>query len=77
MNGAAARLRAFVERIEALHEDAAAISEDLKEVYGELKGEGFDAKAVRAIVKMRKEDPAVRAEFEAIVDLYKTALGIA
>jgi uncharacterized protein (UPF0335 family) len=74
---AAGELRAFVERIERLEEDKKTIAEDIKEVYAELKGTGFDTKAVRTIIRLRKKDQAERQEEESILDLYKSALGIA
>lgn len=76
-NVGAAQLRAFVERIERLEEEGKAISDDKKDVYAEAKGTGFSPKAIKAIVRMRREDPEQRAEFEAILDLYKSALGMA
>jgi uncharacterized protein (UPF0335 family) len=72
----AGQLRAFVERIERLEEDKAAVGGDIKEVYSELKAAGFDTKAVRALVKLRKKDLAERQEEETILDLYKNALGV-
>jgi uncharacterized protein (UPF0335 family) len=68
-------LRAFVERIEKLQEEKSAISDDVKEVYGEAKGTGFDPKIIRKIVALRKKDPAKRKEEDAILDLYISALG--
>lgn len=73
---AAGQLRAFIERIERLHEEGKTITEDLKEVYAEAKGTGFDTKAMKVIVKQRKQDQAERQEEEAMVDLYKAALGM-
>ncbi len=73
---AAGQLRAFIERIERLEEDKKAIADDIKEVYAEMKGTGFDTKAVRTIVRLRKKDQAERQEEEAIIDLYKNALGM-
>ena len=73
---AAGQLRAFIERIERLEEEKKTIADDIKEVYGEWKGTGFDVKAVRQLV-MRKQDQAERQEAEAILDLYKAALGMA
>ena len=70
-------LKAFVSRIERLEEDKKAIADDIKEVYGEMKATGFDTKAVRTIVRLRKKDQAERQEEEAILDLYKAALGMA
>ena len=69
------RLKTIVERIERLEEDKAAISGDLKEVYLEAKGEGFDVKILRKVVRLRKQDKAKRQEEEAILDLYLSALG--
>jgi uncharacterized protein (UPF0335 family) len=74
---AAGQLRAFVERIERLEEDKKTVAEDIKEVYAELKGTGFDTKAVRTIIRLRKKDQAERQEEETILDLYKNALGMA
>lgn len=73
---AAGQLRSFIERIERLLEEKQAIADDVKEVYAEMKGTGFDTKAVRAIVRLRAEDQAKRQEREAILDLYKSALGM-
>jgi uncharacterized protein (UPF0335 family) len=74
---AAGQLRAFIERIERLEEEKKTISEDIKEVYAEAKGTGFDTKAVRVIIRLRKKAQAERQEEEAILDLYKAALGMA
>jgi uncharacterized protein (UPF0335 family) len=74
---AAGQLRAFVERIERLEEDKKTVAEDIKEVYAELKGTGFDTKAVRTIIRLRKKDQAERQEEETILDLYMNALGMA
>jgi uncharacterized protein (UPF0335 family) len=73
---AAAQLRAIIERIERLEEEKKTISEDIKEIYAEAKGTGFDTKAVRTIIRLRKKDQAERQEEEAIIDLYKAALGM-
>lgn len=72
----AGRLKSFIERIEKLEEDKAAVSEDLKEVYGEAKGTGFDTKIIRQIVRLRKTDKEKRREMEELLDLYKAALGM-
>ena len=69
------RLRSFIERIERLEEEKAALSGDIREVYAEAKGTGFDAKIMRQIVKLRKLDNAERQEQEALLDLYKQAVG--
>lgn len=73
---AAGQLRAFIERIERLEEEKQSLADDIKEVYAEMKGTGFDTKAVRTIVRLRKKDQAERQEEEAIIDLYKAALGM-
>ena len=76
LNSAAqGRLKTLVERIERLEEDRAAVQGDLKEVYLEAKGEGFDAKILRKVVRLRKQDKAKRQEEEALVDLYLSAIG--
>ena len=69
------KLKSLIERIERLEEDKAAVAGDLKEVYAEAKGEGFDTKIVRKVVRMRKQDAAKRQEEEALIDLYITAIG--
>lgn len=76
-NIGSAELRQFVERIERLEEVKAARGDDIKEVYAELKGRGFDAKAVRTMIALRKKDPERRAEESAILELYMRALGMA
>ena len=73
---AAGQLRAFIERVERLEEEKKTISEDIKEVYAEMKGTGFDTKAVRTLIRLRKKDQAEREEEETILDLYKAALGM-
>lgn len=72
----AGHLRAFIERIEKLGEEKAAIAEDIREVYVEAKGTGFDVKIVRKIVAIRKQDRDKRREEEEILDLYLSALGM-
>ena len=69
------KLKSLIERIERLEEDKAAVANDLKEVYAEAKGEGFDTKIVRKVVRLRKQDTAKRQEEEALIDLYITAIG--
>jgi uncharacterized protein (UPF0335 family) len=71
------QLRSFIERIERLEEERAALSADIREVYSEAKGTGFDTKAMRQVVRLRKLDSADRQEQEAILDLYLSALGMA
>ena len=70
------QLKAIVERIERLEEEKATIASDIKDVYAEAKGNGFDTKALRAIVRMRKQDPNARAEHETILETYMQALGM-
>jgi uncharacterized protein (UPF0335 family) len=69
------QLRAIIERIERLEEDKAAISNDLKEVFAEAKGNGFDVKILRKVIRIRKQDRAKRQEEEALLDLYLSAIG--
>ena len=73
---AAGQLRALIERIERLEEEKKTIADDIKDVYAEAKGTGFDTKAIRAIVRLRKQDQAERQDEESILDLYKAALGL-
>ena len=70
------QLRTLVERIERLEEEKRTIAADIKEVYAEAKGNGFDTKALRAVVRLRKQDANERAEHEAILDTYLNALGM-
>jgi len=71
------QLKSIIERVERLEEDKAAIGSDIKDVYAEAKGNGYDVKALRAIVRYRKEDAQDRAEREAIFETYLNALGAA
>lgn len=73
---AKSQLKALVERIERLTEEKDALANDIREVYGEAKANGFDVKALRAVIRMRSQDEATRQEFEAIVELYKEAMGL-
>jgi len=73
---AAGQLRALIERIERLEEEKKTIADDIKEVFAEAKGTGFDTKAIRTIVRLRKKDQAERQEEDAILDLYMAALGM-
>ncbi|MDP7651694.1 MAG: DUF2312 domain-containing protein [Rhodospirillales bacterium] len=70
------RLRSFVDRIERLEDEKAALTADIREVYSEAKGVGFDIRALRQIVKLRKMDQAERREQEELLDLYKRVLGL-
>lgn len=74
---AVGQLRSFIERIERLEEEKKTIGDDIKEIYAELKGSGFDSKAVRTIIRLRKKEEHERQEEEAMIQLYKDALGIA
>ncbi len=69
------RLRSIIERVERLEEDKAAVLNDIKEVFAEAKGEGYDVKVLRTVIRKRKQDKAKRQEEEAIEDLYMSALG--
>jgi uncharacterized protein (UPF0335 family) len=70
------QLRAIIERIERLEEEKKTISDDVRDIYAEAKGNGFDCKALRTIVRMRKQDANERAEEETILDTYLQALGM-
>jgi uncharacterized protein (UPF0335 family) len=74
---AAEELKQFVERVERLEEEKKAIAGDIREIYAEMKGRGFDVRAVREIIKIRRQDHSQRKEMEAILDLYMTALNMA
>jgi uncharacterized protein (UPF0335 family) len=71
-----AQLRSIVERVERLEEEKKSIAEDIRDVFAEAKANGFDSKALRHIIKLRKQDKTARDEFEAIVDTYMLALGM-
>ena len=70
------QLKAYIERIEKMEEEKAAISDDLKGIYAEAKGNGFDTVALRKIIALRKKDHAERQEEEAILELYMQAIGM-
>ncbi len=70
-------LRAFIERIERMEEEKKAISDDIKDIYAEAKGSGFDTKVLRDIVRIRKQDHAERMEHDSLLELYMAALGMA
>ena len=70
------RLRSFLERIERLEEERTGLTADIREVYAEAKGSGFDTKIMRQIVRLRKMDKADLQEQETLLDLYKRALGL-
>jgi len=69
-------LKSLIERIERLEEEKAALSADIREVYSEAKGQGFDTKVMRKVVSLRKLDTAERQEQDAMLDLYLSALGM-
>ena len=71
------QLKAIIERIERLEEEKKTISDDIRDVYAEAKGNGFDTKAMRKILALRKKDFSERQEEEAILELYMQALGMA
>jgi uncharacterized protein (UPF0335 family) len=73
---AAGQLKSLVERIERLEEEKTALSADIREIYAEAKGNGFDTKIIRQVIRMRRLDKADRQEMEAILDLYLSALGM-
>ena len=76
-NVSAEQLRLFIERIETLEEEKKGMADDIKDVYAEAKGTGFDTKTMKAIVRLRKMEASARQEAEALLDVYKTALGLA
>lgn len=71
------QLRSIIERVERLEDDKKAITDDIKDVYAEAKGNGYDVKALRTIVRLRKQDADERQEQEAILEAYKASLGMA
>jgi uncharacterized protein (UPF0335 family) len=74
---AGAQLQSFIERIERLEEEKAALAADIREVYAEARGTGFEPKAMRQIVRLRKMDADDRQEQESLLEIYKSALGMA
>lgn len=73
---AADQLRSYIERIERLEEEKAGIAADIKDVFAEAKGNGFDVKTMRQIIRLRKLEEIDRQEQETLLDLYKRALGM-
>ena len=69
------RLKSFIMRVERLEEDKQGIADDIKEVYSEAKGEGFDVKILRKVIALRKKDPEERAEEDELLELYMSAIG--
>ncbi len=70
------QLRSIIERIERLEEEKQALADDIKEVYAEAKGNGYDTPTLRQVIKLRKQDATERSEREALLDLYMSALGM-
>ena len=75
-NVAADQLRLFIERIERLEEEKKGIADDIRDVYAEAKGQGYDSKTMRAIVRLRKMEKDARDEMDALLETYRTALGL-
>ncbi len=73
---AADRLRSIVDRIERLEEERKALGADIKDIYAEAKSAGFDVAVLRAIIKMRRQEPAEVEEQETLIDVYRRALGM-
>lgn len=73
---AAGQIKSIIERVERLEEEKAALAADIREIYAEAKGNGYDVKVLRQIVRIRKQDSTERQEQEAILDLYMHALGM-
>lgn len=71
------RLKSFIERIERMEQEKAALMEDIKEIYGEAKSVGFDVKTMRKIISLRKIDTEKRREQDELLELYKAAIGMA
>lgn len=75
-SSAAEELRSFIERIERLEEEKSNIGSDIKDVYSEAKGRGYDTKIIRKIVALRKKEPHEREEEEQLLELYRQAVGV-
>jgi len=75
-NITAQRLKSFIERIERLQEERSGLSVDIKDIYDEAKGTGFDVPTIRKIVALRKKDAQQRREEQELLELYKTQLGL-
>lgn len=73
---AADRLRSIVERVERLHEERKALANDVSDIYSEAKGAGFDVKVIRALIRVRAQEPAEVEEQESLLDVYRRALGM-
>lgn len=70
------RLKSFIERVERLEEEKAALAADIKDVYSEAKSAGFDVKIIRQLIRIRKADPQDRREQEELLELYMSAIGM-
>lgn len=70
------RLKAFIERVERLEEEKAALAEDIKDIFAEAKAVGFDTKTIRKVIRLRKMDKEKRQEEEELLELYKAAIGL-
>ena len=75
-NVAADQLRLFIERIERLEEEKKGIADDIRDVYAEAKGQGYDSKTMRVIVRLRRMEKDARDEADALLETYRTALGL-
>jgi uncharacterized protein (UPF0335 family) len=75
-NFSAGQLKAFIKRIEKLEEDKAAVLTDIKEIYAEAKGTGFDPKIMRQVIRLRKMEDQARVEQAELLDLYQSVLGM-
>jgi uncharacterized protein (UPF0335 family) len=75
-NVSAEQLKLFIERIETLEEEKRGLADDIKGVYAEAKSNGYDVKTMRSIVRLRRMDTNARAEMEALLETYKSALGL-
>lgn len=75
-NVAAEQLRLFIERIERLEEEKKGMADDIRDVYSEAKSQGYDAKIMREVIRLRKMETHHRQEHDAILDTYKAALGL-
>lgn len=70
------RLKAFIERVERLEQEKTELADDIKDVYAEAKGVGFDTKTIRKLIRLRKMDAEKRREEDELLELYKTAIGL-
>lgn len=70
------QLKAFVERVERLNEERKALSDDIRDVYAKAKGNGFDVKALKQVIRLREQDADERKEHEAVLEVYMNALGM-